>query len=142
VNVNGRIEDLSEETGQSALEAPLTVIATTLETECGHRVSRELFIAHLLQHIETDYLALQQEAREPAETLSTLTSADKPISRLIRERWRSQLSTLGRAVQVRQGETLISGFAENVDDTGELLLRRHSGELVSITWGDVGYPTG
>jgi len=142
VNVNGRIEDLSEETGQSALEAPLTVIATTLETECGHRVSRELFIAHLLQHIETDYLALQQEAREPAETLSTLTSADKPISRLIRERWRSQLSTLGRAVQVRQGETLIIGFAENVDDTGELLLRRHSGELVSITWGDVGYPTG
>jgi hypothetical protein len=28
-----------------------------------------------------------------------------------------------------------------VDDNGELLLRRHSGELVSITWGDVGYPT-
>jgi len=142
VNVNGRIEDLSEETGQAALQAPLTVIATTLETECGHRVSRELFIAHLLQHIETDYLALQQEAREATETFSTLTSTDKPISRLIRERWRSQLSTLGRAVQVRQSDTLINGIAENVDDNGELLLRSHSGELVSITWGDVGYPIG
>jgi len=27
-----------------------------------------------------------------------------------------------------------------VDESGELLLRRHSGELVRITWGDVEYP--
>jgi BirA family biotin operon repressor/biotin-[acetyl-CoA-carboxylase] ligase len=117
-------------------QASLSATATTLETECGHVVSREALIAHLLRHIETDYLALQREAREPFSMVS------EPASHLIRERWRNQLSTLGRPIRVRQGNTVTDGIAEDVDDNGELLLRRHSGELVSITWGDVGYPTG
>jgi len=107
--------------------------ATTLEAACGHEVSRELFIVHLLQSIETDYLALQQIVTEhSAQELGRAT-------RSLRERWRQQLSTLGRSIQVQQGDTLLSGIAEDVDDNGELLLRRHSGELVSISWGDVGY---
>jgi len=147
VNVNGRIQDvpagISLVTSQAQKEqAPLqqdqsslNATATTLEMEYGHSVSREAFIANMLQHIETAYLALQQEAREP---FSTVYQA--PVTRSIRQRWRSQLSTLGRSIQVRQGDTVISGIAEDVDGNGELLLRRHSGELVSITWGDVGYP--
>ena len=111
--------------------------ATTLERECGHSVSREAFIAHLLQHIEADYLALQQEHTNPFPVTFTYT----PASRSLWERWREKLSTLGRSIVVRQGDTVLSGIAEDVDDNGELLLRRHSGELVSITWGDVGYPT-
>jgi BirA family biotin operon repressor/biotin-[acetyl-CoA-carboxylase] ligase len=43
---------------------------------------------------------------------------------------------------VRQGNTIINGLAEDVNEGGELLLRSHSGELVNITWGDVGYPVG
>jgi len=43
---------------------------------------------------------------------------------------------------VRQGDIVLSGVAEEVNENGELLLRLHSGELVTITWGDVGYPTG
>lgn len=132
VNVNGRLQHISE---QLETSSSLLANATTLETECGHKVSRETFIAHLLQHIETDYLALQQEAMDP------LTSTYGSISRSIRERWRSQLSTLGRSIGVRQGDTTISGIAEDVDDNGELLLRSHFGTLVNITWGDVGYPT-
>ncbi len=124
----------TDETAQTSLMAT----ATTLETECGHVVSREALIAHLLRHIETDYLALQQEVRD---TFS-MALADAPASHLMRERWRSQLSTLGRSIVVRQGQTVTDGIAEDVDDNGELLLRRHSGELVRITWGDVGYPTG
>ena len=107
--------------------------ATTLETACGHEVSRELFIAHLLQSIEDDYLVLQQMATEHS------AQALERASRSLRERWRQQLSTLGRSIQVRQGDTVLNGIAEDVDDNGELLLRRHSGELVSISWGDVGY---
>jgi len=154
VNVNGRSEELLSETspvvarsqaGRSqdqdrslqTTQAALVATATTLEAECGYVVSREVFIGHLLEHIETHYLALQQEALEPS--ISTL--AYGPISRLMRERWRSYLSTLGCVIQVRQGETLINGIAEDVDENGELLLRLHSGELVSITWGDVGHPT-
>ena len=157
VNVNGYIQDMPLEVtlvgslsidrhtqggslhqqGRSQ-QASLSSTATTLETECGHVVSREVFIAHLLQHVEADYLALQQEAQEPFYAVYGLS----PVSRAIWERWRSQLSTLGRLVQVRQGNTIINGVAEDVNEGGELLLRSHSGELVNITWGDVGYPVG
>ena len=135
VNVNGHILDLSE---QFAQQASLVNSATTLETICGHPVSRETFIGALLKHIEIDYLALQREAKAPS---SVVVPVQRPVSRLIRERWRDQLSTLGRTISVQQKDAVIRGVAEDVDDNGELLLRSHSGELVSITWGDVNYPT-
>src|SRR2546421_3077971 len=47
VNVNGHIQDLSE---QFTNQTSLVTTATTLETVCGHPVSREIFIAHLLKH--------------------------------------------------------------------------------------------
>ena len=134
VNVNSSVEELAQ---HSTLQVPLTSIATTLETACGHKVSREIFITYLLQHIEKSYFALQQEI----SGLSDVEGVDKkPFARFIWERWRSQLVTLGRTVKVQQGNSAISGIAEDVDESGELLLRRHSGELVRITWGDVEYP--
>jgi BirA family biotin operon repressor/biotin-[acetyl-CoA-carboxylase] ligase len=134
VNVNSSVEELAK---HSSIQIPLTLIATTLESACGHKVSRELFIAHLLYYIEKSYFALQQEIIE----LASVEDVDKePFSRFIRERWRSQLVTLGRTVEVQQGNSAINGIAEDVDESGELLLRRHSGELVRITWGDVEYP--
>lgn len=136
VNVNGRIQDFPE---HNAVQIPLTATATTLEAVCGHTVSREVFIAHLLRYIEESYIGLQQEFTE----LSAVgTAFSGHYSRLIRGRWRDQLSTLGRTITVQQGNAKVSGIAEDVDDGGGLLLRRHSGELVSITWGDVDYPAG
>ena len=134
VNVNGNIKELAE---HASVQVPFTAIATTLESACGHVVSREIFIARLLQYIEKSYFALQQEISE-LPVVETVTT--EPFSRLIRERWRSQLATLGRTIVVQQGNSVISGIAEDVDESGELLLRRHSGELVRITWGDVEYP--
>jgi BirA family biotin operon repressor/biotin-[acetyl-CoA-carboxylase] ligase len=134
VNVNGSIKELAE---HASVQVPFTAIATTLESACGHAVSREIFIARLLQYIEKSYFALQQEISE-LPVVETVTT--EPFSRLIRERWRSQLATLGRTIVVQQGNSVISGIAEDVDESGELLLRRHSGELVRITWGDVKYP--
>lgn len=121
----------SGDDGWAALEAK----ATALETEAGFAVSRESVLTNLLRHLEEYYLQLQEEAREPN------ASAYGSASRLIREQWRNHLSTLGRTIEVRQGDTLLSGVAEDVDDNGELLLRNRSGERVLITWGDVGYPT-
>jgi len=134
VNVNGSIKELAK---HASLQVPLTAIATTLESACGHIVSREVFIARLLQYIEKSYFALQHEI---AELAVVGTVPNELFTRLIRERWRSQLATLGRAIEVQQGNSVISGIAEDVDESGELLLRRHSGELVRITWGDVEYP--
>lgn len=141
VNVNGRLFSPSETYPSGKAEvgielaqremSSLSATATTLEMECGHEVSRELFIAYLLHSLEQGYLALQQEAMNP----SALAHAS--AARRTRERWRNHLVTLGRTVQVQQGTTVISGIAEDVNDEGELLLRRHSGELVNITWGDI-----
>jgi BirA family biotin operon repressor/biotin-[acetyl-CoA-carboxylase] ligase len=136
VNVNGQITEL----GGNSSEAPnatqkelhtLLQAATTLEAESGYPVSRETFLVHLLRHLETSYLALQQEAQTP-EAFASASS-----SRLIRERWRRHLSTLGRTIEIRQGQTILSGVAEDVNENGELLLRSHSEKRVSITWGDV-----
>jgi len=137
VNVNGHRSRFVEDTVTASLLTTSGLIArsasaTTLEDECGHEVNREIFIVHLLYQMETRYLALQQEAQDPA------FYGYGPISRLVREQWRDRLSTLGRTIQVRQGTTLLSGVAEDVNDQGELLLRCHSGECISITWGDVG----
>lgn len=132
VNVNGRIAHFEEATLEPQFHASgLATIATTLEEECGYEVSREVFLACLLQRLEPQYLALQQEA----QTLPMM--ALNSVSRLIREQWRTQLSTLGRTVQVRQGGMILSGVAEDVNENGELLLRSHSGERISISWGDV-----
>lgn len=135
INVNGYIEEV---THYLAEQAPSVARATTLETVCGHSVKRETVIASLLRSLEEAYLALQQET---SGVLSTTTTQTLP-SRLLREKWRDRLATLGRAVTVRQGNSTISGIAEDVDGNGELLLRSHSGELICITWGSVDYPTG
>jgi len=135
INVNGHIEAVAQ---YLAEQASHVARATTLESVCGHPVSREILIAYLLRSLEEAYLSLQQET---TGVLSATTARTLP-SRLLREKWRDRLSTLGRAITVRQGNSTISGIAEDVDGNGELLLRSHSGELISITWGSVDYPTG
>jgi BirA family biotin operon repressor/biotin-[acetyl-CoA-carboxylase] ligase len=130
INVNGRLQGRVEQKG---VEVELASIATTLESACGHPVQREKMLASLLAALENDYLALQQEANKP----SGATPFNGPVARLLRERWQNHLSTLGRTIQVHQGSQVVEGVAEAVNDIGELQLRRRSGELVSITWGEI-----
>lgn len=130
INVNGHLQGRVEQKG---VEVELSNIATTLESACGHPVQREKMLASLLAALENDYLALQQEANKP----SGATPFNGPVARLLRERWQNHLSTLGRTIQVHQGSQVVEGVAEAVNDMGELQLRRRSGELVSITWGEI-----
>lgn len=134
VNINGHFSSKQDALPE---ELKLTATATTLEAVYGQPVSREVFLASLLQHIEAYYLALQQEAQDQRLIENTTGS----ISRTIREKWRRSLSTLGRNIQVRQGDTVLHGIADDVNETGELLLRLYSGERLSVTWGDIGYPS-
>lgn len=130
INVNGRLQGRVEQKGR---EVELATIATTLEVACGHAVSRENVIAELLVEIEKQYLLLQEEATQPPPA----APLDGPVARLIRERWQHSLSTLGRTITVHQGDKVIEGVAEAVDETGTLLLRRPTGEQVCIAWGIV-----
>ncbi len=134
INVNERIEEV---TRYLAEQASLVTHATTLETACGHPVYREVLIASVLRSLEEAYLSLQQET---TGALSTTANQTLP-SRLLWEKWRDRLATLGRTITVRQGDATISGIAEDVDGNGELLLRDHSDKLIRITWGSVEYPT-
>lgn len=139
VNINGQIAQYTGQDTVTSLQTDLTGlvlanIATTLEEESGHAVSRELFIARLLLHIEERYLVLQQETQESTDMGKRNNQSG---AQLIREQWRNHLSTLGKPVQVHQGTKLLSGVAEDVNDQGELLLRSRSGELISVTWGDI-----
>ncbi len=135
INVNGHLHGKTESYGN---EVELSHIATTLETICGQPVSREQLLAHLLLAIEKDYFALQQEAIEPPVALSSRAS----VASTIFERWKNNLSTLGRTIAVHQEDRLVEGFAEAVNDNGELLLRRPSGELVCISWGVIEHSSG
>lgn len=135
INVNGYLQGQVEQKG---VEVELSAIATTLEMTCGHPVCREELLAHLLTALENDYLALQQETTE----LSLTAPFKGPFAGLLQERWQAHLSTLGRTVKVHQGEGVIEGVAEAVNENGELLLRRRSGELVCITWGVVEHFSG
>ena len=130
INANGQLQGRVEQKG---VEVELAAVATTLETACGHPVSREAILTHLLAALEKEYLALQQEAIEPP----VVASFASPVARLLKERWQSHLSTLGRTIKVHQGDSVVDGVAEAVNENGELLLRLHSGELVCITWGVV-----
>jgi BirA family biotin operon repressor/biotin-[acetyl-CoA-carboxylase] ligase len=145
INVNGRIEHMPlpqhtegsvRDSEQTPAQAAPQQRATTLETECEHPVQREILLAHLLYHLERVYLALQQEAQEGVAATNGDTQA-----RQVLNNWRQRLSTLGRSIKVHQGNTLIEGVAEDVGESGELILRSSTGKRVIITWGDVGYPS-
>ncbi len=93
-------------------------LATSVMTELGREVSREALAAGILNEFEALYLAAQ--AGEP-----------------IHEEWRARLGMLGKQVQVRFGEQLEEGLAEDVDSDGSLILRRADGSHVTIAAGDV-----
>ena len=125
VNIHGHISQPLE----AAFDTQVN--ALSLEEACGHTISREHFIARMLKYIEQPYLALQQEIRDQS------TDSYHATSRLLREQWRDQLSTLGQLTHIRQGSRLITGIAEDVNDQGELVLREQTGDCVTITWGEI-----
>lgn len=113
LNVNGSLSGDSE----------LAARAITLAEAAGRSVSREKVAAALLTRLDTLYFHLQQGGAEAQAEM--------------REIWRARLATLGRTVTLRQGEQEVTGFAQDVNADGALLLRLPSGGLRTVTWGDV-----
>lgn len=113
LNVNGTL----------AGEPELAARATTLAEAAGHAVAREAVAGALLARLDALYGRLRSGGGE-AQTE-------------VREAWRERLVTLGRTVTLRQGEEVVTGFAQDVNADGALLLRLPSGGLRTVTWGDV-----
>ncbi len=110
VNVNTRTEDFPPELRESA---------TSLCIERGQPVPRALFAAAALTALE-EWLD-----RHAAEGFGP-----------IRAKWREMSDTLGREVRVRAPGCDIEGLAEDVDETGALLVRTRTG-LERVLAGDV-----
>jgi BirA family biotin operon repressor/biotin-[acetyl-CoA-carboxylase] ligase len=92
--------------------------ATSLRMELGRKVSRQKVLVALLNEFDSLYAALRRG--EP-----------------IHLQWRQRLETLGRRVTVRCGDEVQQGYAEDVDEDGNLLLRHDDGSMSTIAAGDV-----
>jgi BirA family biotin operon repressor/biotin-[acetyl-CoA-carboxylase] ligase len=55
----------------------------------------------------------------------------------VRAAWREMSSTLGQQVLVQTGERELQGVAEDIDDSGALILRTANGAAERIVAGDV-----
>lgn len=113
LNVNGAL----------AGDPELAARATTIAESAGHPMAREEVAAALLSRLDTLYFRLQGGGVEAQAE--------------IREEWRARLLTLGRQVTLRQGKHEVTGFAQDVNADGGLLLRLAGGGLQTVTWGDV-----
>jgi len=91
--------------------------ATSLGAETGRIVSRGNLARALLCHLDRLYL----EA----------ASGGSPYFA-----WRERLATLGHAVRVDTGTEVEEGIAEDVDETGALLVRRADGRLIVCLAGE------
>jgi BirA family biotin operon repressor/biotin-[acetyl-CoA-carboxylase] ligase len=93
-------------------------IATSLKVECGRDIDREALLAAYLAHFERHY----DDARRGES---------------MRDRWRERLVTLGRAVHAAWPGGEADGIAEDVDESGALIVRTPDGATVIVEAGDV-----
>ncbi len=111
VNVNARRMDFPEE---------LKSTATSVREETGEYFERSAIIAEILNELEKWYRILLSEGRLP-----------------LLKAWKGLSSTIGNKVRVTMGTDFLSGFAEDIDEQGRLLLKLASGERKTISAGDV-----
>jgi BirA family biotin operon repressor/biotin-[acetyl-CoA-carboxylase] ligase len=96
--------------------------ATSLEGELGRGVDRGLLLAEVLGSLAERYRQLQ------TGYAAAVTNA-----------WRARAAqTFGRAVQWESGDATFEGVAENIDETGALIVRTRTGieRVISgiVTW--------
>jgi BirA family biotin operon repressor/biotin-[acetyl-CoA-carboxylase] ligase len=96
----------------------ITNIATSLADEMKTEVSRLEILTCLLTEMDREYHELTD-------------------GKLIWERWKNYLVTLGQKVQVQMGSRVYTGTAEAVTRDGGLMLRQKEGGLIKIVAGDV-----
>lgn len=113
VNVNGSLAQRPE----------LAARATTLQEQAGRPQSREALAAAILLALARRYDAMRVQGAAGREAT--------------RAAWKARLVTLGAEVSVDQGQTRVTGWAEDVAEDGALIVRQRNGERVVITWGDV-----
>lgn len=111
INVNLKEEEFSEE---------IRSTATSVMAILGRPVDRNHLLARVLTRLERIWLDIEQNGGQ-----SLLPFA------------RSRCDTLGHLVQVNQGSQVLEGIAEDLDETGRLVLRMESGVRRLLEVGEI-----
>ena len=93
-------------------------IATSVNSIAVRETGREELLRQLLLELDDLYVRLGRD--------------ELPV-----EEWSNLLETTGRIMTANSGRDSYTGFAEGVDHKGNLLLRLESGQLITLTSGDV-----
>ena len=104
-------------------DAEIAGIATSINEAAGRDVSRESLLRQLLMELDDLYRGL---------TASTQGNAASPVAE-----WSGLLDTIGRRVTAAFRDESYQGEAVGVDETGNLLLRLDTGDIMTLTAGDV-----
>lgn len=96
----------------------IAATAASLNRASDSDVDRAELLRRILQHMDTLYLDLGRGRSPIAE-------------------WRRWLDTLGQRVTVTHQGEADTGLAEDIDEHGNLLLRTDSGDLLTLTSGDI-----
>ena len=92
--------------------------ASSLAKSTGSAVDRSLLLKHILEQMDVLY--------------RNLRDGQTPI-----DEWKALLGTLGNQVKIKWKQREWEGVAEDVDTTGNLLLRQRDGSLLCIPSGEV-----
>lgn len=109
--------------------ADISHTATSLALETGMQVERGTLLRNLLQEMDALYLELEKTAPPDAES--------EPESPRILDEYRSCLDTLGQHVEVAWQDDICRGFAEDVNEIGNLVLKLDNGETRVLPAGEV-----
>ena len=104
-------------------DAEIAGIATSVDRAAGRAVPRESLLRQLLMDLDDLYRRLPGSGRD---------SESGPLAE-----WTQLLDTIGRRVTATFRDERFEGEAVGVDGTGNLLLQLGTGEVKTLTAGDV-----
>ena len=114
----------------------LADIATGLNLETGKEIDRATLLRDLLQEMDRLYLPFRTD-RKVSRSNASPQRVEEAGLEAVREEWRGLLETLGRQVEIRWQDEVYAGYAEDVDDAGNLKLRLRDGTLITLPAGEV-----
>lgn len=111
INANHKTDEIPME---------LQTQATSLRIESGSRIDRAELLAEVLFQLEKNYKEVKEYSFEG-----------------VINQWKKRCPQFGREIVITQEDNVYEGKFENLDDSGCLLMRTKSRELIKIVAGDI-----
>jgi len=92
--------------------------ATSIQQETGHPLSRELSLIEILESLEAEQRKLQANLSPVLE-------------------WKEKLVTLGKRITLAEAQTMHTGQAIDVDESGNLVMQLDDNSYITMVSGDV-----